>query len=86
MIRAWCRSGPNVQTGYVKYVEPQAFYQWCCVGSNSGGVLVSIPCVKAQTSSRWCDVEARRGGLPAQVLSSSLDTSSKLRLSPKTLE
>ncbi|GFU35300.1 hypothetical protein TNCV_2143551 [Trichonephila clavipes] len=48
MIRAWCRSGPNVQKGliYVKYVEPQTFYQWCCVGSNSGGVLVTIPCVK----------------------------------------
>ncbi|GFV65479.1 uncharacterized protein TNCV_1737161 [Trichonephila clavipes] len=34
MIRAWCR------------IEPQTFYQWCCVGSNSGGVLVTIPCVK----------------------------------------
>ncbi|GFV38721.1 hypothetical protein TNCV_4420891 [Trichonephila clavipes] len=48
MIRAWCRSGPNVQKGliYVKYVEPQTFYQWCCVGSSSGGVLVTIPCIK----------------------------------------
>ncbi|GFY24580.1 putative DD41D transposase [Trichonephila clavipes] len=49
MIRAWCRSGPNVQKGpiYIKCVEPQTFNQWCCVGSNLGGVLVTIPCVKA---------------------------------------
>ncbi|GFV61757.1 hypothetical protein TNCV_189141 [Trichonephila clavipes] len=47
-IRAWCRPGPNVQKRliYVKYVEPQTFYQLCCADSNSGGVLVTIPCVK----------------------------------------
>ncbi|GFW00908.1 hypothetical protein TNCV_1761461 [Trichonephila clavipes] len=48
MIRAWCLSGLNLQKGliYVKYVQPQTFYQWCCVDSSSGGVLVTIPCVK----------------------------------------
>ncbi|GFU70760.1 hypothetical protein TNCV_493231 [Trichonephila clavipes] len=40
--------GQNVQRGliYVKYDEPQTFYQWCCVGSSSGGVLVTVSCVK----------------------------------------
>ncbi|GFU98587.1 hypothetical protein TNCV_3654181 [Trichonephila clavipes] len=48
MIQAWCRSGPSVLKGliYVKQVEPQTLYQWRCVGSSPGGVLVTIPCVK----------------------------------------
>ncbi|GFV78541.1 hypothetical protein TNCV_1888471 [Trichonephila clavipes] len=68
MIQAWCRSRPNVQKGltYDKYVEPQTFYQWCCVGSNSGGVLVTIPCVKvmdgAVSTAALCNCNpARRG-------------------------
>ncbi|GFW20106.1 RNA-directed DNA polymerase from mobile element jockey [Trichonephila clavipes] len=50
MIRAGCHSSPNVQKRliYVKYGEPQTFYQGCCVGSNSGGVLVTIPYVKGK--------------------------------------
>ncbi|GFY25589.1 hypothetical protein TNCV_2487091 [Trichonephila clavipes] len=63
MIRAWCRSGPYVQKGliYVKYVEPQTFYQWCCVDYNSGGILVTIPCVKPLSSVRNTPEEHQLG-------------------------
>ncbi|GFV89814.1 hypothetical protein TNCV_4690431 [Trichonephila clavipes] len=68
MIRAWCRSGPIVQKGliYVKYVESQTFYQWCCVGYSSGGVLVTIPCVKiidgAVLAAAFCNCNAGKKG------------------------
>ncbi|GFS84160.1 hypothetical protein TNCV_2365321 [Trichonephila clavipes] len=68
MIRARCRLVPNVQKGliYVKYVEPQTFYQWCCEGSSSGGVLFTIPCVKvidgAVSTAAFCNCNPEKTG------------------------
>ncbi|GFS96134.1 ig-like domain-containing protein [Trichonephila clavipes] len=53
MIQAWCRSGPNVQKRLM--VATNEGYQWCCVCSNSGGVLVTISCVMVA----WMRFETR---------------------------
>ncbi|GFY08931.1 uncharacterized protein TNCV_4661231 [Trichonephila clavipes] len=50
------------------------------------GERFTLNLLRAQTSSRWCGVVIKRGGVPAQVMSSSLDHGSKLRIpSPKFL-
>ncbi|GFS51187.1 hypothetical protein TNCV_3532761 [Trichonephila clavipes] len=51
-----------------------------------GGGAMHIKFIEAQTSSHWFDGKVRREGARAQVLSSSSDHGSKLRLSPKALE